>query len=73
MPTPFEARYPGTCLRGRDQIDVGDLLVYDEEVEAWVHQACKHDTADDPAPRPPCQSCWQVPSVSGACGCPGST
>jgi len=72
MPQHLEARYPGTCLRGRDQIDVGDLLVHDEELDAWVHAGCAHDPADEPAPAPPCTTCWQVPSVSGACGCPGS-
>lgn len=68
----LEARYPGRCLRGDDQIDVGDLLVRDDELDAWVHHTCAQDRSTEPAAAPPCQTCWQIPSVSGACGCEGS-
>lgn len=60
------ATYVGECpdcdqpIRPGDPIDqYGDM--------PWAHTTCP----PPPPVTPPCPACWQVPSLSGACGCPG--
>ena len=63
----FTAKYDGICPECKEPIRKGDQLEwFDGSV---LHAACEPDAVRDEAPRPTCPRCWQVLSVSGACGC----
>ena len=38
--TMVEAKYHGTCPECDDPIEPGDIVVVDEDKEAWVHEEC---------------------------------
>lgn len=63
----FKAKYDGWCRECGEPIHAGEELKWDEGVV--VHAECVPDADKDEAPRPTCPKCWQVRSVSGACGC----
>lgn len=63
----FVAKYDGWCHGCRQPINEGDRLEWvDGEV---VHEDCVPDAVREEPPRPTCPTCWQIVSVTGACGC----
>lgn len=63
----FQAKYPGRCVACDDEIEVGDLLRWDDDVA--VHAGCD---AKNPMPelqRETCPKCWTEIAVSGDCAC----
>lgn len=66
----FTARYAGRCGSSacRGSINEGDQITYVDE-SPW-HAECAADHTHMPVVlRSPCVGCWQIPSVSGKCGC----
>ena len=37
---PMYARFHGKCVACPDDIEPGDLMVYDEEYGRWIHAGC---------------------------------
>lgn len=63
----FTAQYDGTCGICSESIRKGDRLDhFDGEV---VHTSCLPTSARDTVTGHTCPICWEVKSVSGACGC----
>lgn len=63
----FKAKYDGLCVECKEAIYKGDDLVWVDGQAA--HADCQPDEAKDQVERPTCPTCWQVKSVTGACGC----
>lgn len=63
----FKAKYDGLCSACKEPIRVGDKLEWvGGEV---VHSECIPDDVQEKPTRPTCPKCWQIVSVTGACGC----
>lgn len=64
----FEAKYRSLCMACDEYIRPGQRAQYEDgEV---VHASCDLATPEAMmALGTPCEKCWQVPSISGACGC----
>lgn len=72
----FSAKYDGRCGECGEEIAEGDLLEWVDTARGRkaVHADECADRAEDKqnqamTKRPTCPDCWQVVSVSGACGC----
>ncbi len=69
-PRKFEARYPGRCPACREQIEVGDDLVFNDD-DVVVHFGCANRSAVPKIGQSGevCPRCFIEKAVSGACGC----
>lgn len=70
MNTTFEAKYSSRCPDCPEPIEPGDEVVYVDDTvvharceEAFVKRVAEEESAET------CTSCWQLRSVTGACGC----
>lgn len=45
---PYTAQFHSTCTECGSAIRVGDLIMRDEDDEAWVHVSCLVHTPDEP-------------------------
>jgi hypothetical protein len=66
----FRAKYNGWCVECEEPIRAGDEIQYDA-ADQVVHVSCAASDRTDVQgnPRPVCPRCFQMKSVSGACGC----
>lgn len=65
----FQAKYDGICGECKEPIYKGDQLVWDDDHGNAVHSECVPDDAKEKPLRATCPKCWQILSVTGACGC----
>lgn len=66
----FVAKYDGRCGECSERISEGDHLEFVDG--GVVHLDCVPDHTTEAPARPTCAKCWQILSVSGACGCDDS-
>lgn len=63
----FEARYRGRCYDCGASILPGDPVRFDGT--ELVHDDCGDVPMNVDVEAAACRSCFQIPAVSGACGC----
>lgn len=63
----FKAKHDGLCVECKEAIYQGDDLVWVDGQAA--HVDCQPDADKGHVEGPTCPKCWQVKSVTGACGC----
>lgn len=67
MSTPFPARYRGRCVACDEWFAEGATVRFTEE--GIVHDDCAAVRDPLQGERSPCDQCFTVPAVNGACGC----
>jgi hypothetical protein len=60
-----EAQFQSTCPACEGSIVFGQPIAYG--LDGWQHTVCPSDLETDV--RAACTHCWQVITVTGACGC----